>query len=142
MTTETYKVGPGTLTLGESGSALAVHQQMTKCELTPAENVTTEPDIDLLDGTTIDGEDTVSTKYTLAGSLLQDYSTGGVVDFTWDNNGQNVPFSFTPKDGTAPTLTGTVRVVALKIGGEAKKRADADFSWAVIGTPTRTYPGP
>jgi hypothetical protein len=80
----------------------------------------------------------VSYAYTLSGTLLQDLSTGGVVDYTWDNAGVEVPFEFTPDDTGADTVAGVCRLIPLTIGGEVTARPTSDFEWAIIGTPTFT----
>lgn len=137
MPIKSYKL-KGKLTLGTT--PLDVSCQVTAVTVNPTENVDTEDAVHVLCGETLPASDTVSYTYTLAGSVLQDLSTSGVVDWSWDNKGTEQAFVFTPDDTltTDPTITGTVRVIPLTIGGEVPGRPTSDFEWAIIGTPTFT----
>jgi hypothetical protein len=135
MPIKSYKL-KGTLTLG--ATPLDVSCQVTSVSVNPTENVDTEDALHVLCGDVLPASDTVSYAYTLSGTLLQDLSTGGVVDYTWDNAGDEVPFSFTPDDTGVDVVAGTVRLIPLTIGGEVTARPTSDFEWAIIGTPTFT----
>jgi hypothetical protein len=135
MPIKSYKLN-GSLTLGTT--PLDVSCQVTACSVNPTENVTTDDAIHVLCGDVLPSSDTVDYTYTLSGTMLQDLSTGGVVDYTWDNAGQEVPFNFTPDDTGADLVTGTVRVIPLVIGGDVPSRPTSDFEWVIIGTPTFT----
>ena len=140
MAVETHKLGPGSLTLGSGAAQFA--QQLRQFEVTPTENVTTEDDIEVLSGETVTGEDTVTHEATVSGKILQDLGAAGFVAYTWENNGQVVPFTFKPKTGLSAAVTGTVRILAVKIGGEVKTRMESDFSWSCTGFPTFTPHAP
>lgn len=131
--TSTYKVGPGLLTLGTA--PLDISAQMTACTVDPTEEVKTEEDIPVLSGDVVAGVDEVSQAYRLKGNLLQGLAVAGVVDFTWTNAGEVVPFTYVPNTAEGRSVTGQVRVVPLAIGGTVKERARSDFDWAIIGTP-------
>jgi hypothetical protein len=132
---KSYKL-KGSLTLGTV--PLDVSCQVTSVSVNPTENVDTEDALHVLCGDVLPASDTVSYAYTLSGTLLQDLSTGGVVDYTWDNAGVEVPFEFTPDDTGADTVAGVCRLIPLTIGGEVTARPTSDFEWAIIGTPTFT----
>ena len=134
MTINSYKVGPGTLTLGSG--PLNVSAQVLSCQVVPSETVEEEDDINVLSGEVLEGEDTASIDYVLSGSFLQDLAAAGVVDYTWTNAGDEVAFSYVPNTAVDRAIAGTVRLVPLSIGGTAKTRATSDFEWAIIGTPT------
>lgn len=134
MAISTYKPGPGLLTLG--AGPLDASAQVTACAIEPEESVETEAAVDVLDGTELPEEETATYKYKLTASFLQDALTaGGLVEYTWDNAGVTVPFDFVPNDALAQKVTGELRVIPLKIGGEVKKRATSDWSVRIIGTP-------
>jgi hypothetical protein len=136
MPIKSYKVGPGVLTLG--ATPLDVSCQMTSCTITPTENVTTEDAVHVLCGDTLPASDTVDYTYVLDGTLLQDLSTGGVIDYTWTNAGDEVPFSYIPNSDEDAEVAGTVRVIPLAVGGDVTTRPTSDLGWAIIGTPTFT----
>jgi len=132
---KSYKL-KGSLTLGTT--PLDVSCQVTSVSVNPTENVDTEDAIHVLCGEVLPASDTVDYSYTLSGTVLQDLSTGGGVDYTWDNAGQEVPFEFVPDDTAADMVTGTCRLIPLTIGGDVPSRPTSDFEWAIIGTPVFT----
>src|SRR5262245_40228483 len=135
MPIKSYKL-KGTLTLG--ATPLDVSCQLTACSVNPTENVDTEDAVHVLCGDVLPASDTVDYTYTLSGTLLQDLSTGGVVDWSWDNKGTEQVFEFVPDDTGADKVTGTVRPIPLTIGGDVPGRPTSDFEWAIIGEPAFT----
>jgi len=133
MPIKSYKMGPGTLTIG--ATPLDVSCQLTAGTINPTENVTTEDAVPVLCGETLASADTVDYTFTLSGTLLQDLAVGGVVDYTWANMGEEVPFSFIPSTAEGREWAGTVRIIPLTVGGEVTKRPTSDFEWVIIGTP-------
>jgi hypothetical protein len=133
MAIESYKVGPGSLTLGSG--PLNVSAQVTAAQVVASENVEEEDDINVLSGEVLEGEDTATIDYVLTGTFLQDLAASGVVDYSWQNAGDEVAFIYIPNTVEDRQVSGTLRLVPLTIGGTAKTRATADFEWAIIGTP-------
>lgn len=131
---QSYKPGPGLLTIG--AAPLDVSCQVTSMAVEPSESVTSSDAVDVLCGEQLTGDDDVTLAYRLKGNLLQDLAAAGVVDFSWTNASDEVPFVFVPSTALGREVSGTVRVVPLKIGGDVKVRATSDLDWAVIGTPT------
>ena len=131
---QSYKPGPGTLTIGVA--PLDVSCQVTAMAVEPTENVTAADVVDVLCGETLTGDESVTVSYRLKGNLLQDLAAAGVIDYSWVNASDVVPFAFVPSTALGREVAGNVRVVPLKIGGEVKVRATSDLDWAVIGTPT------
>ncbi len=129
-----FKIGPGVFTLGEG--ALACQSKMKSLEVSWKENIDSEEDIDLLDGSVDEGEDNVTHDASVKASIVQDIEAGGLVDFTWLNAGSVEPFRYVPNTALGREVNGFVRVVPITIGGEAKKRAEADFEWMAVGLPT------
>ena len=86
MTTSTYKVGPGTLELGTG--PLMVEAQFSNFVVQAAESVKSTDDLDLLDGSTLDGDANASFDWTATGNVVQDdLSDSGLVAWSWDEQG-------------------------------------------------------
>jgi hypothetical protein len=70
---------------------------------------------------------------TLEGTIVQDFdypeSDGGVVDYIWNHELEEVPFTFTPNQDGAPTYTGNVVLEIPDTGGDAGGQLTADFVW-------------
>ncbi len=132
MTIKSRPLGPGSLKIGETGTAQEWAAQLTKCALTPSTD--TEDDIDVLSGETLDGDDT--TTFTLDGTLLQDYDLESLELYCFDHRGEDVPFVFTPSREGAVQWSGTVRLRPVTVGGDVKKRNTSDFSFPLQGDPT------
>ena len=132
-----YKMGPGTLTLGTGGDLLDVSLQVTNCRVEPAENVSRTDAIPVLGGDELPAEESADYTYRLRGTFLQDLAAGAVCDWTWVHAGEEQPFEFVPNTTAARAVTGTVRIVPLTIGGDVSKtvRPRSDFDMAVIGEP-------
>lgn len=134
MTILSHKLGPGSLTLGTV--PLDVTAQVTAVAIEPEESVNSTDAVDVLSGEQLAEEEEASYKYKLTATFLQDtLAAGGLVDFTWTNAGATVPFEFIPNDVLARKVTGSLRVIPLKVGGDVKKRNTSDWSVSVIGTP-------
>jgi len=131
--TQFYKLGPGSLTVGTV--PLDVTAQITACKVTASENVRTGDDLDLLDGTTLAGEESATYRFTISGNLVQDLAAAGVVAWSWTNKGTEQPFTFIPATAEGRKVTGTLVPVPLDVGGDAKSRPRADFTWRCIGDP-------
>lgn len=131
MAVVSYKVGPGELTFGEAGSLKDFTAQVTGCEVDWEENV--EDAVPTLDGGELDGEPTYTA--TLSGTFVQDITPTGVVQWSWDNKGVKVPFSYTPNTDEDVSFSGVVRVRPLKVGGAVKTKPTSDFEWSCIGEP-------
>lgn len=133
MAIVSYKLAQGTLTLGTV--PLDVSGQVTAMVVEASENVTSEDDIPVLSGELLEGVDEADYDYRLKGALLQDISAAGVVAWSWANRGTPQPFVFVPDDTSARQVTGNLRPIPLKVGGDVKARATSELDWAIIGTP-------
>lgn len=137
MAVKSYKLGPGTLTLG--AAPLDVSGQVRSCRVNPSENVTTTEAVPVLTGEELPAEDEVTYTSTLEVTLLQDLTAAGIVDYSWTNAGDEVPFSFVPSTVEGREVSGTVRVVPIAIGGDVRTRPTSDFTWTITdvgGLPT------
>jgi hypothetical protein len=101
----------------------------------PTENVDTLDAVPMLCGDELPQEENASVTWQVTGTMQQDISAAGVVAYTWDNSGAEVPFSFVPNTVAGREITGVVRVVPLTVGGDVKTRPTSDFTWSAIGTP-------
>jgi hypothetical protein len=134
MTILSHKLGPGTLNLGSG--PLDASGQCTAFAIEPEESVDAVDAIDVLSGEQLAAEETASYKYKAVATFLQDtLAVGGLVDYTWANAGATVAFEFIPNDVLTQKVTGFLRVIPLKIGGDVKKRNTSDWSVSCIGTP-------
>jgi hypothetical protein len=133
MATRSYKVGPGTLELGDG--PLAVAGQVSDFSVQWSENVKTTDDIDLLDGSTLDGDENPSYTASVTGTLVQDLAAAGVIDWSWTNKGTEQAFTFVPSTAEGRQVTGVLVPVPITVGGPAKQTATAQITWRCIGDP-------
>lgn len=133
MATDSYKLGPGTLKFGTAPDQSAFEMQLTVCAVEPTENVDEGDDLNLLDGSTLKGEDNVTYSYALTGTAVQDLLDTGFTAYCWDNRGLDVDVEFVPVTARTAKVVGQVRITPLKIGGDVKVRNTSDFSFAFTG---------
>jgi hypothetical protein len=132
MPAKTFKLGPGLLTIGATGTEVDFTCQVSAAHVDW--NVDEGDTTTVLCGDTIPGDRTYSA--VLAGTLFQDLSTGGIVEYTWTHKGEQVAFEFVPNTVAAQQVTGTLIVDPLTIGGdEAGANMTSDFEWAIVGDP-------
>jgi hypothetical protein len=132
MTTRAQKLGPGLLTFGSAGTALDLTAQVTACRVTPTVN--REDPTPTLDGGALPGETTYT--WALKATLIQDLTDAGMFDYSWGSRGDEVPFEFTPSTAAGRTVTGTVIVDPLELGGDVgKKNNTTDLEWVIVGDP-------
>jgi hypothetical protein len=124
-------MGPGTFSIGSVGTPLDLTAQVTALTVEFSEEV--EDSIATLSGETLGGA--ADYPATLTGTLVQDLTEDGMFDYTWSNKGTEVPFTFTPSTAAGRTVTGTVRVAPLNLGGSVKQKNTTEFTWAIIGDP-------
>ena len=131
MTEQAQTLGPGTFTIGSVGTPLDLTAQVTSIKVTPKADA--EDSVVTLSGETLAGERNYS--WTLGGTLIQDLTDAGMFDYTWTNKGTQVPFTFTPSTAAGRSVTGTVIVDPLELGGDVKKKNTTDFEWVIVGDP-------
>ena len=131
MTFTDSRQGPGTLTLG--GTDFGV--QATNVRLVPA--------VDETDGTpTLANPEpdptTEAPKWTLEGTAIQDWSEPtGFIEYCRDNSGTSVAFAWVPNTDAGVTFSGNCVVKALEIGGDVASENTSDWSFRVVGQPSR-----
>lgn len=136
-TVQNGKLGPGTLTIGATGSAIDV-----SCLLN---NAVIAADKDQADDTTkLCGSvrpGSVTYTFTLSGNVDTDVAdAAGLFALSQTAAGTQVPFEFTPSTAEGTTAAGTLVIDPLDFGAD-EMGADlaSDFEWALVGKPTYTY---
>lgn len=132
MTIQSYRMGPGTLSLDAQDAS----GQVTNCRIEWDESVQSTDAIPVLSGEELATDDDVTYGAKLLGNVVQDIDAAGLVAFTWTHRGQEVDFVFVPADSEGRQVTGVVRIIPLTLGGDVKKRNQADFTWVIIGDPS------
>lgn len=138
MAAKVFKLGPGTLKLGPTATALDISCQLTNAVLTPDKD--TEDSVTVLCGDTIPGASTYQWK--LTGTALVDLLAGGMVEYTWSNQNKVVAFEFVPNTAAAASFAGELIVDPLAIGGDSGKNMSQDFEWSLVGAPVPTFGTP
>lgn len=130
------KLGPGTVSIGEVGTAVDFSCQVTAAQV--EWDVSQDDPTTVLCGESVPGAMTFSA--TFSGTLFQDLSSadvgGGIVEYSWAHKGESVPLTFVPSTTAGKQVTGTVTLVPLTVGGdEAGANMTSDFEWAFVGDP-------
>lgn len=128
------KLGPGQLTLGEEATPSEWGAAVTNVALTPE---TDEGDsLYFLDGSEDSDE---STEWKLSGKVAQTYDQASLVIWAKEHAGQQLPFTFRPRNEAALVITGTMTVRAVQIGGDVRTKNLSDFEWKCVGEPEHTF---
>lgn len=131
MAVTAHKLGPGSLSLGESGTLREFNSQITNARWTPS--VDQEDPIDVLSGEQIADDPDITS--VLAGTFLQEYGSEALVTWCWENRGQVLPFEFKPRNDSELVITGNCQVLPVEVGGDVKTRNTSDFEFPLIGDP-------
>jgi hypothetical protein len=138
MTANSVRLGPGTLTFGETATVMDASCQLANGVV--AWDKDADDPIRVLCGDTVAGNVTYSA--TLSGTFLQDLTVqDGLVNYTWINKGVTVPFEFVPNSDAGATVTGNVTVDPLDVGSDEEYGAvmDSDFEWDIVGEPVLSW---
>lgn len=125
------KLGPGLLTLGETGTPKEFGTQVSEATLAPEYD--SDDPINVLSGDEYAGDETEA--WTLSVVLYQDYTAESLNLWLYDNAGLEVPFTFVPSKDGVIQATGKIKVRAGSIGGEVKKRNTSEVEMPVVGRP-------
>ena len=134
MATTAHSLGPGQLTIGETGSGQEFGGQVTTCTIEPDFNQ--DDDTPVLDGGVVAGDLTES--WSLSGEFLQDYSANSLILWCADHSGEEMAFTFKPRKDQPLQATGTLTVRAVPFGGDVKTRNTSEFEFSIVGTPKIT----
>lgn len=125
-------LGPGLLTLGESGTLKEFAARTTAVTIEP--NYSDGDVVHFLDGS--EDREADEETWTLKGTFQQELTTDALEDWCLTNAGQTMPFTFVPSGTeTSKHYSGQVRVRAVAIGGDVKKKNTSDFEFPMIGKP-------
>src|SRR3982751_2305588 len=121
MAVHESKLKTGKLLLGTAPGVEYACQQ-TNVRIVPEHNEEGD-EVETLCGDVLTPSTT--TTWSLQGTAIQDWDAPGTgvsfIKYSWQNNGLTVPFSWQPNAG-ATTVTGTVTVRALELGGDVNTR--------------------
>jgi len=138
LPTTTAKFGPGTLTIGAIGSEIDVSCLINGFRITPTKDQadsTTK-----LCGTVRPGA--VSYTYEATGNVDVDIADpAGLFALSWSAAGSEQPFTFTPNTEAETSAEGVLILDPLDFGADAAgDDLKSDFTFALVGKPTFTYP--
>lgn len=119
------KLGPGTLTVGLTGTPVDFTCQVTAARVEWSADA--EDDIETLCGDTVPGARDYTS--TLSGTIFSDLGpTAGIVEFSWTNKGTTQPFTFRPSMTTGvKQVTGSVVIDPISVGGDEVSQHDERF---------------
>lgn len=142
MTVKTTKLGPGTLTVTIAGAPTPIDFscQVSKAKVTPGKDK--DDDVVMLCGDTKAGATTY--KAALEVTVDQDLEDpAGFVYASWDHRGELGEVVFTPNTAAGGTVTGTVVIDPVTVGGETGgDDMTSDFAWDFVGFPDLAPAGP
>jgi len=126
-----HKLGPGTLTIGTVPTDFTCQVTAARVEWAVDEG----DDVVVLCGETVPGARTYSAS--LTATILSDLgAVAGIVEFSWTNKGTQQAFEFTPNASAGKSVTGTVIVDPISVGGdESGQNMTSDFEFACVGEP-------
>lgn len=126
-----HTFGPGTLTLGETGSTQELSLVCTAAAVEPS--VESDDDTFVLSGDTIPGEERFTA--VLTATVFLDLGSSAFAAWTWANKGEVMPVEFIPNTASAQSIVGQVKVRPISIGGEANQKMTADIEFPFVDFP-------
>lgn len=132
------KFGPGTLTIGATGSGIEASCLVNS--LTITSDVSTDDDVTKLCGTIQPGARTYT--FTMEGNLDLDTDAGadGLFALSQTAKGTEQDFTFVANTEDGTTCVGKLIIDPMDYGAdEFGKYLASDVSWALVGEPTYTY---
>lgn len=131
---ETFPLGPGTLTIGETGTPVDVSCLVNNAVIS-ADKSQTDSTTKLC-GTVKPG--TVTYEYSLAGNMDTDVADeAGFFALSQASAGEEVAYTFTPNTEAGTVATGTLILDPLDFGGDTSgETMTSDFEFSLVGAPT------
>jgi len=136
---ETFPLGPGTLTIGETGTPIdiscLVNNAVISADKSQADSTTK------LCGTVKPGA--VTYEYSLGGNMDTDVADdAGFFALSQANPGEEFDYTFTPSTDAGTVAAGRLIVDPLDFGGDTTgETMTSDFEFSLVGAPTYTYAG-
>ena len=135
----TVKLGPGTLTIGATGSAIDVSCLVNSLQI-KTDRSQDDPVYHLC-GTA--SQAPVTYAHTMEGNLeIDPREDTGLFALSWDEMGSEQSYSFTPNTEAGVTAAGTLILDPLDFGAdEYGATLNSDVKWVLTGPPTFTRGG-
>jgi len=135
-----WPLGPGTLTIGETGTPIDVSCLVNNAVISADKDEgdsTTK-----LCGTVRPGA--VTYAYSLSGNMDTDVAeTAGLFALSQDHAGEVMDFTFTPNTDAGTSAAGTLTLDPLDFGGDTTgETMTSDFEFSIVGKPTYSYGTP
>lgn len=137
MAIKKQKLGPGTLVIGETGSGMEMAKQATAVAVEPSYG-DGERQI-VLSGDT--DQEAGEWEGTLTATFFQDYDADGLLAWTWEHDGETMPFTFTPNTAAGFEVAGEVVVRPATIGGDVDVENTSEIEWSLPNKPSIGAPG-
>lgn len=134
-----YPLGPGTLKIGATGSAIDVSCLVNNCTI--AASKTQDDNVTKLCGTVVPGA--VTYDYTIGGNVDTDIAEAtGLFALSQSAPGSQQDFTFVPNTDVGTSATGRLILDPLDFGGdETTQTMASDFEFALVGQPVYAYDG-
>lgn len=137
---DTYKLGPGELMIGETGTEIDVSCLVNNAVIAMSKD---EGDsVTKLCGTVVPGS--VTYTFTLGGNIDTDISDpAGLFALSQAEAGSQQSFTFTPSTEAGTAASGILVIDPLDFGGdETGEIMASDFEFSIVGAPVYTYGAP
>lgn len=132
MAVESHTLGPGQLTLGETGTERQFGTAIRSGSVTPTAEEGEE--LEVLSGDVVADEG--SETWVLEGTVLQSYDLDSLIKWCADHSGEEMPFKYRARSDQPLTASGRCLVRSIRYGGDVKTRNTSDFSFKLVGKPT------
>jgi len=138
--TTVAKLGPGTLTIGQTGTPIDVSCLVNGAKIVATKDVS-DPTTKLC-GTKRSG--TISYTYELSGNMdIDPADPDGIFALSQNNPGTEVEYVFTPSTEAGTSAAGVLVLDPLDFGGdEFGDDLTSDYTFALTDKPTYTFPTP
>jgi hypothetical protein len=139
LPTDTGQLGPGSLTIGTAGTSLDISCYVNNAGIEISKDTTDQTT--KLCGASRPGVTTYT--YTLSGNVDVDLANAsGLLALSWDSPGSVQDFEFIPNTALGTSFTGQLTIDPLNVqADEYGADITSDFSWVIVGKPTRTVGG-
>ena len=137
MAIKKQKLGPGTLTIGETGSGQEMAKQSTSVAIEPSYS---DGDRQIVLSGDVDQE-AAEWEGTLTATFFQDYAADGLLAWTWEHDGETLPFTFVPNSAAGFEVSGEVVIRPATIGGDVDTENTSEVEWSLPKRPAIGEPG-
>ena len=131
MAIKKQKLGPGTLTIGETGSGQEMAKQSTAVAIEPSYS---DGDRQIVLSGDVDQE-AAEWEGTLTATFFQDYAADGLLAWTWEHDGETLPFTFVPNSAAGFEVSGEVVIRPATIGGDVDAENTSEVEWSLPKRP-------